>query len=536
MGGQDFAKPSLNGSSLVLLEDVESISPINGLSYEIESVTINGSAAGSLTGPWSLDLADAPFTVVIEKDLTPEEAGEYILNNKAKIGDLEDDVDVEIVVKEPEKDKGIIEGHKWIDVNGNAEIDNEDAPYEGLTIELWKGGEMIASTTSDENGHFAFYDLDPGEYEVKEILGEGWYAISAEKVNVEVVEDEKRHVEFLNAEKGRVTGEKIDFTTQEPLAGVKFILESDDYYAEVFSGEDSSFDFGWLMPGEYHLYEEVPEGWVSVTATEHDIVLESGDEKHFVFQNRRLSAIYGYKWLDANGDGIHQDGEPALEGVTIVLDGEGIHAEAVSGDDGYFVFEGLLDGQYMVMEEVPEGYYATSALEVGVILEPGEEKRVDFLNASFAAVLGTKWLDLNANGQANEGEEGLAGVTIRLLDSEGEVVATAESAADGSYAFAGLKAGEYTVEEIVPEGYVATSPIAVSFTLSAGEEKVVDFHNNVIVAGEVITPPTPAQPEAQRTLPVTGFEMSYLFVLIGLVILIGAFIASTGLARMVRMH
>jgi hypothetical protein len=533
---QDFAKPAGAGSAEVSLEDIETIYPDSGLSYEIKSVTVNGSDAGSLTGPWALDLADAPFTIVIEKDLTAEEAGEYVLNNKARIGDLEDDVEVEIVVREPEKDKGIIEGHKWIDVNGNTEIDNDDTAYEGLTIELWKDGEFIATTSTDENGHFAFYDLDPGEYEVKEILGEGWYAISAEKVSVMVEGDKTKYVEFLNAEKARVSGEKLDFTTQEPVAGVKFVLEGDDFFMEITSGEDGTFDFGWLMPGEYLLYEVVPEGWVAVSETEHEIMLENGDEEHFVFANKRLSAIYGYKWLDVNADGIHQEGEPALAGVNIVLDGEGIHEEMITDNSGYFIFKDLLDGQYMVMEEVPEGYYATSAVEVGVVLEAGEEKRVDFLNAPLAAVLGTKWLDLNANGQFDEGEEGLAGVTIRLLDAEGEVIASTVTAADGSYSFTGLEPGAYSVEEIVPEGYVATSPISVSFTLSAGEEMVVDFHNNVQVAGEVVVPVAPTQPEAGQTLPVTGFEMSFLLILIALMILIGTFIASYGVIRITRTH
>jgi uncharacterized surface anchored protein len=206
--------------------------------------------------------------------------------------------------------------------------------------------------------------------------------------------------------------------------------------------------------------------------------------------------------------------------------------EMVTDANGYFIFEDLMDGQYLVMEEVPDGYYATSAVEVGVTVAAGEEKRVDFLNAPFAQVLGTKWLDLNANGEFDEGEEGLAGVTIHLRDAEGDVVATRVTASDGSYFFAGLKAGSYTVEEIVGDGYVATAPTSVSFDLSAGENKVVDFFNNVLVAGEIVVPP--AQTEGGQTLPVTGIEMSLLLLMIGLLILTGASIASYGLIRIKR--
>jgi len=435
---QDFQKPSGGGSNIVSLEDVETITPDTGLSYEITAVTINGSAA-SLTGPWSLDLADAPFTVVIEKTLTAEAAGQYVLNNKAIIGDLEDEVDVDIEVKEPEKDKGTIEVYKYEDANASGEIDNGDLAVEGVTIQLWKDGSLVDSKLTDENGHAAFYNLEPGDYTVKEVLPEGWYNIFADSHEVQVEEGEKKEVDFLNARMARVSGEKLDFADQAPVAGVKFILEGEDFYAEAVSGEDGSFDFGWVMPGEYTLYEELPDGWKAVLSAERQLNLENGDEAYEVFINQKLSAVAG-----------------------------------------------------------------------------------------------TKWLDLNANGQLDEGEEGLAGVTIRLLGAEGEVLDSMVTGEDGSYIFEGLEAGEYSVEEIVPEGYEATAPIAVSFSLIPGEVKVIDFFNNVQVAAEVIVPAQPAQPEAQQTLPNTGFEMSYLLVMIGLLMLFGAFIASFGLARLVR--
>ncbi|MBN2026610.1 MAG: carboxypeptidase regulatory-like domain-containing protein [Actinobacteria bacterium] len=544
---QDFAKPAAEGSSEVSLEDIETITPDSGLSYEIKSVTINGSAAGSLTGPWALDLADAPFTIIIDKDLTAEAAGEYILNNKARIGELTDEVDVEIVVEEED---GRIHGHKYIDLDGDGELDQGEPELEGVTIKLYKyeevievaeasrqasGTILIAETITDENGYFSFTGLEPGLYLVEEVVPEGMYATSENPVMVELGSSEKVCIYFLNAEKARVTGEKLDFNTQEPVAGVKFVLEGDEFYMEVFSGEDGQFDFGWLMPGEYLLYEIVPEGWVAVSETEHQVILENGDEEHFVFVNERLSAIYGYKWIDVNGNGEIDDADARYEGLTVELWKDGaLIASTTTDENGYFIFEGLESGQYVVMEKVPEGYYAISAAEVGVILEAGEEKMADFLNAPLGAVLGTKWLDLTANGQADEGEEGLAGVTIRLLDAEGEVIASTVTAADGSYSFTGLEAGEYSVEEIVPDGYVATSPISVSFTLSAGEEMVIDFHNNVQVAGEVVVPVEPAQPEAGQTLPVTGFEMSLLLILIALMILTGTFIASYGVVRIMR--
>ena len=153
---------------------------------------------------------------------------------------------------------------------------------------------------------------------------------------------------------------------------------------------------------------------------------------------------------------------------------------------------------------------------------------------------GHKYLDLDADARLDGGESGLAGVTIRLLDAEGRVIATTVSGSDGSYIFEGLRAGKYTVEEMVPDGYAATAPVAVAFTLALDEAKEVDFFNRVLVAGEIVTPPAPpaiapeVQPGATQTLPVTGLDIGRLLVLIGLLILAGAFVASLGIARLAR--
>jgi len=530
---QDFQKPSGGQPGTVLLEDVETITPNSGLSYEIKSVTINGAAA-SLTGPWSLDLANAPFTVIINKTLTASAAGEYVLNNKAIIGDLWDDVDVFIEVDEPEKPKGAIEGYKWLDLNGDGQHSEDESALEGVTIQLWRDGQIIATTITGQDGHYEFKGLEVGAYTVKEIVPEGYYATSPDSREVIVEAEKTKQVDFLNAEYARVSGNKLLDSDGSPLAGVEFVLEGDDFLEEVKSDASGNFDFGWLMPGDYVLYEKVPEGYYPVNSVERHLELANGEHAFEEFRNDRFASVSGTKWLDLNGDGIHQEGEPALSGVKIILEGDDIFLEDITGEDGRYSFEELYPGAYMVSEEVPDGYYATGAVEVGFQLDAGEEKETDFLNAELAAVNGTKWLDLNGDGQFNQGEEGLEGVTIRLLDSNGDIIATAVAADDGSYAFDGLKAGQYTVEEIVPEGYTATSAVSVSYDLAPGEIEVVDFHNaQTEVAAQVITPADEGQ-GSQQTLPVTGLELTYLLILVGAAILLGMALTSFGLVKLTR--
>jgi len=530
---QDFRKPSGGQPGTVQLEDVETITPNSGLSYEIKSVTINGAVA-SLTGPWSLDPADTPFTVIINKTLTASAAGEYILNNKAIIGDLWDDVDVFIEVDEPEKPKGAIEGYKWLDLNGDGQHGGDEPAIEGVTIELWRDGQLIAAAITGQDGHYEFKDLEVGAYTVKEIVPDGHYATSPDSREVIVEAEKTKQIDFLNAEYARVSGIKLLDSDGSPLAGVEFVLEGDDFLKEVESDKSGNFDFAWLMPGDYELYEKVPAGYYPVTSVERHLELANGDQAIEQFRNDRFAAVSGRKWLDVNGDGIHQEGEPALSGVKIILEGEDIFLEAMTDDNGRYSFEELYPGAYMVSEEIPAGYYATGAVEIGFQLDAGEGKEADFINADLAVVNGTKWLDENGDGRFNQGEGGLEGVTIQLLDYEGRIMATAVTAADGSYAFGGLEAGRYIVEEVVPEGYTATSPVSVSFDIAPGEIEVVDFHNaQTEVAAEVITPADGNQ-GPQQTLPVTGFDLTYLLILVGAAILLGLALTSFGLVRLTR--
>lgn len=71
---------------------------------------------------------------------------------------------------------------------------------------------------------------------------------------------------------------------------------------------------------------------------------------------------------------------------------------------------------------------------------------------SIASIAGTVYHDRNDNGVINSGEEGIAGVEIRLLQG-GSIVATTTTDANGHYSFTNLVPGTYTVVEVQPSGW-----------------------------------------------------------------------------------
>ena len=61
------------------------------------------------------------------------------------------------------------------------------------------------------------------------------------------------------------------------------------------------------------------------------------------------------------------------------------------------------------------------------------------------ALIGKVWLDFDRDGVQDEGEPGIANVTVNLYDASGNLVATTVTDSDGGYLFPDLVPGTYTV-------------------------------------------------------------------------------------------
>src|SRR5262249_34401375 len=87
----------------------------------------------------------------------------------------------------------------------------------------------------------------------------------------------------------------------------------------------------------------------------------------------------------------------------------------------------------------------------------------DFHNISIS---GAKYNDLTGNGFSGD-DTPLAGVTINLYkNGGGSPVATANKGADGSYSFGNLGPGTYSVQEVVPAGWMQTGGVG-GYTIAA---------------------------------------------------------------------
>jgi uncharacterized repeat protein (TIGR01451 family) len=86
-----------------------------------------------------------------------------------------------------------------------------------------------------------------------------------------------------------------------------------------------------------------------------------------------IAKICGYKFYDANANGVWDDGEQGLSGWTIELwQGSEKIAETTTGPDGSYCFDGLDAGVYVVKEVAQQYWKCTTSSSITVELQSGE--------------------------------------------------------------------------------------------------------------------------------------------------------------------
>lgn len=93
------------------------------------------------------------------------------------------------------------------------------------------------------------------------------------------------------------------------------------------------------------------------------------------------------------------------------------------------------------------------------------QENVFFLHTSIS---GQAFNDANGDGRREPAEQGLAGVTVQLLDSDGNIVATTQTDAHGLYRFKDLDLGTYQVVIVVPQGGTQTTPPPQTISITRG--------------------------------------------------------------------
>ena len=325
----------------------------------------------------------------------------------------------------------------WNDRNADGNQDAGEPGISGVTVRLTDAfgtpvtnglGVVVADTTTDSNGLYSFTNLDP-------LLSKTYKVV------------------FFNP------GQAYKFS---PNVGAITVTTNSDGV--------------WTVATD-------------PSATTGNIIVASNSAITYVDQGMYLGALGDFVWDDYNANGRQDAGEPGISGATVSLidASTGLQAKNVNGvlipatttsAAGAYRFDDLAAGSYIVQFSLPAGWdkasprfaaIATTATDSNadtatyksdtVALTAGQRDfTIDAGFYGYAKLGDFIWNDLNANGIQDSGEPGIAGATVNLLDSGGNVVGTTTTNASGLYTFSSLIPGTYAIQAVMPTGFDRATP------------------------------------------------------------------------------
>ena len=387
-------------------------------------------------------------------------------------------------------------------------------------------GEAVASARTDAQGEALFSGIPAGTYRLKAYLPEAWafsergdetglqfscigasVNASAESTEIELKAGETAGRGIGATKMIHVAGfcwfdedgNGIFKTGESRLAGVRITLEGqkNGLFYETSSGEDGSWYVDRVKPGFYTITAYAPDGMTftrysktggnnrSIFTAEGSVkaskTLDTNDKMPRDNQNIGFtvaSEITGICFLDANYNGLYDEGEEPLKGVKVTairqLQDDEI-AVTYSDETGHYKLGGLRGNTYRVRAVLPDDgadFTLVSTDPQGnhfqarpgrrenfwtnFVLGDGERKYVNVGAIYPATVSGTVYYDDDLSSTLTGKERIVSGFLVSVVNSEGETVAYDKTNIKGKYEITGLVPGTYTLKATAVNGYAFT--------------------------------------------------------------------------------
>lgn len=402
-------------------------------------------------------------------------------------------------------------GHREVTVNAGAlravslsakvwnSSDGNKAGIADVQVTLLKvtdaGLSTVTSALTDADGEVSFTGLRPGVYCLRYLLPDGdWgFTTNITEENAGRALSETVALDHLSpsanlsvgmARLGQISGivfEDEDYSglrhaaSSGVAATVQLIDADGNTFAETGTGADGGYRFDSIPSGSYTVRFVLPEGY-AFTRNRSDapsfnsnvpegagpagetaaLFLPAGESLLVDAGAYRQCAVSGAVWWDMDGSGLYNTDNPPLEGldITLLRDG-GPYAQALTGEDGGFIFEALPPGGYSISVTLPKDTMrfsqplATDGLTgetAPFTLMDGEHKTdVDIGALTLGSLEGTVY-DLRAG-------RGLEGVSVALV-LDGETISETVTWENGAYVLENLRPGLAELRFTPPEGYL----------------------------------------------------------------------------------
>lgn len=302
----------------------------------------------------------------------------------------------------------VLSGFVYDDLDNDGVRDPGEGPIEGVLIQLFdENGNLVAETTTDENGKYVFEGLPPGKYSLRQIQPDG-YLDGLDSAGTVDGEHRGRAINpgdlMLDITLGwGETGEEYNFGELRPASLSGFVYEDADndgvrepgegpiadaviqlfdengnFVAETQTDATGAYSFENLPPGNYSLRQIQPDEYLdgldsagTVDGERRGRAINPGDEivsislgpgesgREFNFGELRPASLSGFVHSSPEEDCWNDENATPLAGVRIMLLGEDgrIVAETTTNSIGEYSFDDLPPSKYSVVQEQPAGQF-----------------------------------------------------------------------------------------------------------------------------------------------------------------------------------
>ncbi len=422
----------------------------------------------------------------------------------------------------------------WNDKNSNGVQDAGEAGLGNVAVTLVDtANHVVATTTTDAAGKYEFPALSAGSYTVK-IVAPQYYIptydldgfATPNKASLAVaIGETNRLADFgliyappLGSIGQYVWSDLNSNGVRDPgepgVQGVAVTLRDahNAVLAATTTDSDGSYAFSGLRAQTYSVTVAPPQGATATfdldgvaTPNVASVPLAIGQDRadanfgYHLYVAPPLGSIGDLVWVDSNNNGVQDGSESGLTNAVVTLR-NGLNAvvgTATTDATGRYSFASLPADTYTVTVVPPANFFPT--FDVDGIISPNtatltlpsgaNRTDVDFgyvyiAPAPSVATIGdTVWADGNHNGLRDAGEPGLAYVAVSLRNAANTVIAVTTTDSSGTYHFANVAAGNYSVVVTPPDGSVPTYDIdgigtanVASFVVAAGVNRGdIDF-------------------------------------------------------------
>jgi hypothetical protein len=245
---------------------------------------------------------------------------------------------------------GSVSGIVYADANRNRLRDEGEPGLEGVSVTLTGGPGGTTLTTPD--GSYTFQSLPAGEYAVAvppQAVGRDLFSTVPAAIslgpaqNVSDVNFGYVHAAISGVVYADLDADGLRDPGEPGIPNISIALGG-GAATTALTDAAGGYSFGSLLAGQYtSTAPPTAAGKGLSTAGVLTVALAAGQVRTDADFGYRPGAIEGFAFLDSDGDGLRDPGEPGVEGV-IITGPAG--ASTTSGPDGFYTFAQLDAGEY----------------------------------------------------------------------------------------------------------------------------------------------------------------------------------------------